>query len=218
MKKTALSLVLMTLVVSVSCKKEKLTDEPNCEDQDQEEVETTPFKNIFPMEEGSYWVYNTYIRDKETGAETFEGIDSVVVTGTEFINGESFTVFSTFNKNGNLRNKEYYRDSSGFIIDTSSTIFIANSAGYILFDTLTEWDIYFRERFQLPNDTLIEAGDLIYDARPVESRYTALKPEYRDASLFKFYVDSIGLVRYDYEYAAVPEKQTRKELVSYRLN
>jgi hypothetical protein len=98
-------------------------------DDETNQSQTTPEPDYFPMAIGNYWVYENVMIDT-LGTIITEKIDSVFINRDTLIEDEAFFVFEqiTTLSNGDIRVKPrmYYRDSSGYIIDSSGAIFFSD--------------------------------------------------------------------------------------------
>ena len=92
----------MLVVSFASCKKDDSPDSAK--------------NSYFPLTNGSYWIYESYVVDS-SGNEVLinNDIDSIVITGDTTINNKVYKVKSCFNY-GHPTNKEFYRDSMGYIL------------------------------------------------------------------------------------------------------
>ena len=98
-------------------------------DDDSNQNDTTLKPDYFPMAIGNYWVYENVTIDS-LGVTLSDKIDSVIITKDTLIDNETFYIFEQTRtlSNGTILtgHKQFYRDSSGYIIDSSGAIFFSD--------------------------------------------------------------------------------------------
>ncbi|MDZ4664945.1 MAG: hypothetical protein SGJ15_08735 [Bacteroidota bacterium] len=122
----SLSLLAMTLLCFISCKKKKQAPVVN----NYYSTSTTPAqqKISLPITNGSYWVYDMDYIDMNTSSRTFLGRDSFVVENDVQVNNKMYKQIKKYSVIGNNPTIEgsiegLYRDSSGFNVTPNGTFF-----------------------------------------------------------------------------------------------
>lgn len=95
-------------------------------DDNSNQNQTVPEPDYFPMAIGNYWIYK-YEHVDTLGVVHYERIDSVFISRDTLIENEAYFVFEQISiltdGTTRVRPRMYYRDSSGYIIDSSGVIF-----------------------------------------------------------------------------------------------
>ena len=105
----------------------------------------TPVLNYIPLSIGSYWVYGWEKIDTLGNISPLTQRDSVYVSGDTIINGNTyFVVEGDFF--GSPVNKEYQRDSSGYLV---------NEKGNILFNPNNTTDLLWVDTIFVGSDPLV---------------------------------------------------------------
>ncbi|AEV33581.1 hypothetical protein Oweho_2613 [Owenweeksia hongkongensis DSM 17368] len=109
MKKFALAILAANLLF-VSCKKDEKTAN---------QTTNVRASDYFPMAVGNYWIYESYAIDSNGVETNLNQEDSVYVSATTSHNGETyFQLESQYN----ICFQGHFRDSSGYLINTSGNI------------------------------------------------------------------------------------------------
>lgn len=116
MKKALLYLALCAVLYS--CKKDKSDDLPPA---------ISGF-DYLPLDSGNYWIYTWYNIDSN-GIETpsFWSNDTIIAEGDTTINGLPYKKLRRNMYGSQIYTKEYYRDSSGVLLDITGTRFLTGN-------------------------------------------------------------------------------------------
>lgn len=121
MKRVLLLITLASAIVFASCSKK---------DNGSDNIEIVdPDYGYIPFYPGNYWVYEQFSIDTLGNETLLNEYDSVVITGTATVNSKSYIVFEgTFLSGPNeVDTILLLRDSSGYYVDPSGNIHMANN-------------------------------------------------------------------------------------------
>lgn len=207
--KHVLLIVIVSLVVFQSCKK----DEPDPNPTPQESV-----LDYYPLTIGNYWIYQNYNCDSGEVNCTSSSIDTNIVTKDTIIFGNKY-----FKIEGNrlyMEEPRFYRDSGDFIVD---------NYGKIIF-TILDSDVTYNNVDIINND-----GDTVFNwynyLMDSTKSYTVTAGTFEcldfRLTLFKYYEESTTEYNLDNYFAKSvgPVKETaafvsnlsgrKRELISY---
>ena len=97
--------------------------------KDDDSNQTVSEPDYYPMAIGNYWVYQ-FTNTDTLGVVHYERFDSIFIDRDTLIGNETFFVFehAKISSDGDVSYgpSSYYRDSSGYIIDSSGAIFFSD--------------------------------------------------------------------------------------------
>ena len=118
------SLFLLGTLLITSCKKDQI-EEPD------PEIAICGGAIIvnanFPMTTGSYWVYEFQTHMPDGSVNPAITMDTVRVVGDTTINGKGYRIFT---RNLPMPSEYYLRDSSGYIVNQSGSVFLTPAPDY----------------------------------------------------------------------------------------
>ena len=203
MKRISIFLLLALLISMFSCNKDE--ELPPKDDSGE-----TPYqsKGYFPMKVGSYWIYKHY-RVKPDGTDTaLAAMDSVYISGTKIIRGNTYYVFEQSTYNNML---SYRRDSLGYLVDSAGNVLVSESH---FEDTLIS------RNSQLDSNTILyHTGLIMHNSDtnitvPAGSFAHCITAEVRikiyygnpeppnPFSLYNYYAPNVGLLYWEYRYSS----------------
>lgn len=214
MRKFVLAIFAANLLF-VSCKKEE---------KEANQAPVTKASDYFPMSVGNYWVYEMFEIDTNGNEVNMGWLDSVYISGTEEIRGETYYLFTRGNGGPGGCFTTSVRDSSGYLINWEGTILFApddfSDTLAIDVEMLNEMDtlyVGYSNMEKVTDKISLKAGD--FDALLCRNRYhiplTGVALEYRE--LLEYRAPGVGLIIKQCAHLADP-KIREGRLVRYHIN
>lgn len=202
--------ISILLIFIFSCKKESVV--PSCESQN--------IRSYFPMEVGSYWVYQWYKVDSSGTEELQVGkTDTVTIVKDTLIGNSWFKKIQE--KNSFITAPvviKYRRDSLGFLVDPQNDIFFSSSN---FIDTLRiASNSNFKIIYQMDIPTTpIETTAGIFDCLNFQGEVTPFVPVDWSTQLINIYYSrGIGKVHENsFFFSSAEVSQFHRRLIEYHL-
>ncbi|MCU0432288.1 MAG: hypothetical protein MUC87_02405 [Bacteroidia bacterium] len=213
MKKLIIGAVSLCLL-TVACKKEEDTIIPQTQNPG-----VTQSVAYFPLDSGSYWVYEHY-RIDTLGMETYNNNDSTFITGDTIIGGNTYSILRNI---GFYPLVQYCRDSANCIVnEKGEIIFSANLQGQLIrtdsiFSTVSLF-IIVRDSMDNGNFSLSlnsNTYNTLQRSTRVQYMFTQL-PQFHSPYLTNF-APGVGLVRNQYIYSSSPHLLYERRLIRYHI-
>lgn len=175
---------------------------------------------LFHYQTGTMWVYEV-LNTPEDSSEvpTFFDNDTIKVIGDSLIRGQVYKIIAL--KEFGNRNLQFYRDSSGCLI---------NSSGKILFSMVNQGLIYNQTFFVIGNDTIYNFFDISDGASrniqvPLGNFYAFSKIRFTNFPTLKetiqrispsYYAPGIGLIWYEKFFLGSKRAKMTSKLIALR--
>jgi hypothetical protein len=203
-------LILISGIISVSCKKD--------ESEDNQTPTPTPSADYMQLEVGNYWVYQWYNIDSSGNESLMAKSDSSIITGDTLIGGR------TYFKKLIVQNEnyvEFLRDSIGYLVDHGGMVrFSDHDFTKILRIEEIVPDVATIE-FQMANqDSLISISLGTYPTYNFRGTVYPMNPQYPYGINYthNFYADGMGLIKTSSYYFSNPNLRVERRLVSFGNN
>ena len=186
----------------------------------------TNHPNFFPLTQGSYWVYETFIEDSNGQSVSINKTDSFAVDGDTVIRGESYARiknFTPYQGNPNYNNSGFYRDSSGYIIHSAGGIVVTYhtytdtiaKGSYSLNDSTLMYYHYGLFEYPTQNFT-VPAGS--FNALTMRVTYHMYNgSSYDPYDNLYVYGEGVGRLMDTYFFASQPDVLYKRKLVRYHI-
>ena len=176
---------------------------------------------LFHYKTGTIWVYEVLVTPEDTAAApTLINNDTIRVIGDSLIRGNVYKIISL--KEFGNRNLQFYRDSSGCLI---------NSSGKIIFSMVNQGLIYNKTFFVIGNDTLYNFFELSDGASrniqvPLGNFYALSKIRFTNFPTPKetiqrvsptYYAPGIGLIWYERFFLGSKRAKMTSKLIELKI-
>jgi hypothetical protein len=175
----------------------------------------SPELDYFPMTVGNYWVYDTYKIDSNGNELLYGENDTTLIEKDTLIAGESY--FKIRGKGfgyGSAEQVNFYRDSSGYIVDEKGTkVFSQNyfydTLGRELINKSVTDTLFFWYWMTEPTDSVLFLKDNEYDDLINRKMYFHSKmagDEWVNNYSDRLYGAGVGILTFQYFYASSQKK------------
>lgn len=202
---------IATLLIFIfSCKKE--IDVPPCESQ--------LARSYFPMEVGSYWIYQWYEVDSSGTEELMEGkIDTVKIIKDTLI---GTSIFKKIQENNSFITApvviKYRRDSLGFLIDPQNEIYFSSSNFTDTLKIINNTNFKIIYKMEVPDEP-IETASGVFDCLNFQGEVTPfITVDWSTQLINTYYSRGVGKVQENNFYFSNAEtSQFQRRLIEYYL-
>ncbi|MGL5892708.1 MAG: hypothetical protein ACRC3B_22635 [Bacteroidia bacterium] len=216
MKNTMIGAVSLCLLAA-ACKKEEEQIIPQPQNPP-----VTQSVAYFPLDSGSYWVYDTWQIDTLNN-ETYVSSDTVWVLGDSIIRGNTYSVIMSNNNQFTIP-RGLFRDSANCIVNSNGDIYFSVSMLGQEIDVDSIWSgntLYIVIRDSMDNGThTVALNSGSYTTYQKSMNYSFAFPAsivQPHAPYHTNFAQGIGLVRSQYVYSTNPAFLYERRLVSYHI-
>lgn len=198
-------LILITGIISTSCKKDDPEENPT----------PLPTADYMQLKVGNYWVYQWYNVDSSGNANPMANSDSSIITADTLIGGR------TYYKKLIVQNEnfvEFLRDSNGYLVDHMGMVrFSDHDFSKILRVEEIVPDVATIEYQMANQDSLISISLGTYPTYNFRGTVSPMDPQYPFGINYthNFYADGMGLIKTSSYYFSNPNLRVERRLVRY---
>lgn len=203
--KRVLFLILITGMISISCKKDDPEEDPT----------PLPTADYMQLKVGNYWVYQWYNVDSSGNANPIATSDSSIITADTLIVGR------TYFKKLIVQNEnfvEFLRDSNGYLVDHMRMVrFSDHDFTKILRVEEIVPDVATIEYQMANQDYLISIPLGTYPTYNFRGTVSPMDPQYPFGINYthNFYADGMGLIKTSSYYFSNPNLRVERRLIRH---
>ena len=206
--KRVLLLILITGIISVSCKKDDPEENPT----------PLPTADYMQLKVGNYWVYQWYQVDSSGNATLMNKSDSSIITGDTIIGGHTYFKKLSLQDENHIG---FIRDSNGYLVDYMGMIFFSDHdfTKILRIEEIVP-DVATTEYRMANKDSLISISLGTYPTYNFRGTVYPLDPQYPHGINYthNFYADGMGLIKTSSYYFSNPNLRIERRLVKFGNN